>query len=259
MMNNNIFAVTNQKGGVGKTTTAVSLASAFAAKGEQVLLIDMDPQGNATVACGVDFRTIDHGLMSVLNGEKAPEDVCLHLADSNIWLLPADTNLTADDANLAQQDAHYAVLKNHCQGWVDRFDWVFIDCPPTLNLLTVNALVMAYYVLVPIQCEYFALEGVSALLDTIGQIRKTVNPDLRIGGFIRTMYDARSRLTREVSENLIEHLKELVFHEVVPRNVRLAEAPSYGLPIMQYDARSKGAIAYQAVANELAEKLGGKG
>lgn len=251
-----IIAVTNQKGGVGKTTTAVSLAAAFAAEGKKTLLIDMDPQCNATVACGVAHRELEAGLMEVLTGAKAPEDVCLHLPESGIWLLPANENLSADDKEMAAQPARHSALQRHCAGWIERFDWVFIDCPPTLNLLTVNALVAAEYVLVPIQCEYFALEGVGALLDTIGQVRQTVNPHLRVAGFLRTMFDPRSRLTREVSENLIEHLKGLVFAEIIPRNVRLAEAPSYGQPILQYDARSKGALAYQAVARELALRLG---
>lgn len=251
-----ILSVTNQKGGVGKTTTAVSLAASLAEKGKQVLLIDMDPQANATVACGLDRRTVKMGVMEVLTGESAPEDVCLHCETSNIWLLPASDTLTTFEISMAQHSTRHNLLKSHSEGWINRFDWVFIDCPPTLNLLTVNALVRSDYVLVPIQCEYFALEGVSSLLDTISLVRQTVNPHLRVAGFIRTMYDTRSRLTKEVSDNLIEHLKGLVFNTVVPRNVRLAEAPSYGLPILQYDNSSKGAYAYRAVADELQQRIG---
>lgn len=250
-----ILAITNQKGGVGKTTTAVSLAAAFAAQGVKTLLIDMDPQANATVACGVAHRELEVGVMEVLTGAQSPEAVCLHLENSGIYLLPANENLSADDKELAAQAAKHGALERHCEHWFAQFEWVLIDCPPTLNLLTVNALVAADYVLVPIQCEYFALEGVGALLDTIGQVRQSVNPELRVAGFLRTMYDPRSRLTREVSDNLIEHLKGLVLNEIIPRNIRLAEAPSYGLPILQYDGRSKGAIAYQAVAEELSQRL----
>lgn len=252
----NIIAVTNQKGGVGKTTTAVSLAAALAERGEKVLLVDMDPQANATVALGVDRRGVENGVMDVMLGDVDPEAVCLYCEEAALWLLPANDNLTASDEYLLGERQRHAVLKLTIGAWVERFDWVLIDCPPTLNLLTVNALVLAGYVLVPIQCEYFALEGVSALLDTVGQIRRTVNPGLRIAGFIRTMYDPRSRLTREVSDNLFAHLKGLVFEAVVPRNIRLAEAPSYGLSIIQYDGRSKGAQSYRDIAAELIGRIG---
>ena len=170
--------------------------------------------------------------------------------------MPANADLTGSDEALFRENMRHALLKKHILGWAERFDWVLIDCPPTLNLLTVNALVAANYVLVPIQCEYFALEGVSALLDTVGQLRQTVNPDLRVAGFIRTMYDNRSRLTRDVSDSLEAYLKGMLFTTVVPRNVRLAEAPSYGLPIVQYDSTAKGAVAYREIAAELKQRLG---
>lgn len=255
-MRTRIIAVTNQKGGVGKTTTTVSVAAALAESGKEVLVIDMDPQANATVACGVDKRAVELSVMDVMLGAGAPEDVCVFCESSGLWLLPANDDLSASDSELQEAQQRHARLKNQCAGWIERFDWVLIDCPPTLNLLTVNAMVASQFVLVPIQCEYFALEGVSALLDTIGQIRQTVNPQMRVAGFIRTMFDQRSRLTREVSDNLIAHLKGLVFEEVVPRNIRLAEAPSYGLPIIQYDSSSKGAIAYRQVAEELVQRIG---
>ena len=182
-----IIAITNQKGGVGKTTTAVSLAAVLAESGADVLLIDMDPQANATVACGVERRSVEHGVMDVMLGTRGVEDTCIYCENSHIWLMPANADLTGSDEALFRENMRHALLKKHILGWAERFDWVLIDCPPTLNLLTVNALVAANYVLVPIQCEYFALEGVSALLDTVGQLRQTVNPDLRVAGFIRTM------------------------------------------------------------------------
>lgn len=254
-MKTKILAVTNQKGGVGKTTTAVSVAAALAELGREVLLIDMDPQSNATVACGLDKRKVPRGVMDVILGKAAPEDVCVYCETARMSLLPANDDLTGSDETLAHDRRRHALLKSHCAGWLERFEWVFIDCPPTLNLLTINAMTAADYVLVPIQCEYFALEGVSALLDTIGQLRRTVNPALRVAGFIRTMFDQRSRLTHEVSDNLIAHLKGLVFEAIVPRNVRLAEAPSYGMPIIQYDSHSSGAKAYRQIARELIERL----
>lgn len=251
-----LIAVTNQKGGVGKTTSAVSLAAALAEKGGKVLLVDMDPQANATVALGVDKRAVERGVMEVMTGDASAQEAVHYCEEAALWLLPANEELTASDEQLLAVPQRHALLKRAFAGWVDRFDWVFLDCPPTLNVLTVNALVASDYVLVPIQCEYFALEGVGSLLDTVGKIRQTVNPGLRIAGFIRTMYDPRSRLTREVSENLFTHLKGLVFEGVVPRSVRLAEAPSFGQTIMQYDGRSKSADAYREIAAELARRIG---
>lgn len=256
MKTTKILAVTNQKGGVGKTTTSVSLAATLAEKDYDVLLMDLDPQANATVACGIDHRQIKGGAMQLMAGEASLEDVAIYSDDAAFWILPANNDLIASHEILANHPQKHGVLKHHTSDWLGQFQWVIIDCPPTLNLLTINALVLSEYVLVPIQCEYFALEGVSALLDTVGQIQQSVNPDLKIAGFIRTMFDSRSRLTKDVSDNLIAHLKDSVFQTVIPRNVRLAEAPSYGMPITVYDPRSKGARAYRDVAEELLKRLG---
>lgn len=253
-----LIAVTNQKGGVGKTTSAVSIAAALAENDAKVLLIDLDPQGNASVACGQQKKKLEQTVMDVMLGEKAAEDVCLPVADGALWLLPANDELSALESSVHDHPQRHTLLKHFTSGWIDQFDYVLIDCPPTLNLLTVNAMVAAQYVLVPIQCEYFALEGVSSLLDTVGQIRQSVNPELRIAGFLRTMYDGRSRLTREVSASLFKHLKDLVFPVVISRNVRLAEAPGYGLPITHYDRHSKGAKEYRKAARELRKRIDGR-
>lgn len=250
-----VIAVTNQKGGVGKTTTAISLAAVLADKGHKTLLIDIDPQGNASTSFGLDKREIEQGVMEVLTGEIAPEAVCHFQEESGVWLLPANDSLSGADALLRDYAQKHALLKAHLTTWASRFEWILIDCPPTLNLLTVNALVAADYVLVPMQCEYFALEGVSSLLDTIGRLRQTVNPTLQIAGFVRTMYNQQSRLSREVSQTLLNHFKELVFETTIPRNVRLAEAPSHGLSIVQYERKSRGAIAYFALADELIARV----
>lgn len=250
------IAVTNQKGGVGKTTTAVSMAAALAEQGHDVLLIDLDPQGNATVACGLSKHELTHQVMDVMLGAQAAEDVYVHCAKANFCLLPANDELGAFERTIDDHAQRHLMLKKHTNGWIERFDYVLIDCPPTLNLLTVNALVCAEYVLVPIQCEYFALEGVSSLLETIGQIRRSVNPELKIAGFVRTMYDSRSKLTRDVSKSLFKHLKTMVFNTVISRNIRLAEAPSHGMPITLYDRHAKGAKEYRKAAVELVKRIG---
>lgn len=254
-----LIAVTNQKGGVGKTTSAVSIAAALSEEGLRVLLIDLDPQGNATVSCGYGKKTLEQTVMDVMLGDAEAEQVCLPVEHGGFALLPANEDLSALESSVHDHPQRHGLLKARLQDWVEQYDYVLIDCPPTLNLLTVNALVAAQYVLVPIQCEYFALEGVSSLLDTVGQIRRSVNPALRVTGFLRTMYDGRSRLTREVSNTLFANLKDLVFTSVVSRNVRLAEAPGYGMPITIYDAHSKGAKEYRKAAKELRKRLQDRG
>lgn len=251
-----IIAVTNQKGGVGKTTTAVSLAAALAEKGKKVLLIDIDPQANATVACGFRKKEIEQSIVSVMLNKISAEDATLYSENAQLCLLPANDELVGSENAIAEHGPRHALLAQSIAGWSDQFDWVFIDCPPTLNVLTVNALTACKYVLVPIQCEYFALEGVSALLDTVGQIKKTVNTQIQLAGFLRTMYDPRSKLTREVSDNLEKNLGSLVLKTCIPRNIKIAESPSYGQTIIQYDGRSKGAEAYRAVAEELTKRMG---
>lgn len=250
-----IIAITNQKGGVGKTTTAVNLSAVIAEKGFSVLLIDIDPQANATTSLGVDKRAINAGVMELLTNESNMDDLLQKTPHEKLSLLPANEALSAADTLLINHPQKHSILKDKLKNCSSSFDWVFIDCPPTLNLLTVNALVAADFVLVPIQCEYFALEGVSSLLDTIGSLQKSVNPSLKIAGFVRTMYNEQSRLTKEVSQTLFNHLKTKMFNTAIPRNVRLAEAPGYGLSIIHYDPKSTGARAFVLLADELLARM----
>jgi chromosome partitioning protein len=246
-----IIAVANQKGGVGKTTTAVNLAAALAAVGERVLLVDIDPQGNATMGCGVDKYELDAGTYEVLKGEREIGGALVHRADSNLTVLPANGDLTAAEVFLLDHPEGPRRLKTLLSPLAGDYQHVFIDCPPSLNMLTLNALVAADRLIIPIQCEYYALEGLSALLDTVERVRRSLNPDLRIEGLLRTMFDSRNRLANEVSSQLTRHFGERVYKTVVPRNVRLAEAPSYGLPIALYDRGSRGARAYRDLAREI--------
>jgi chromosome partitioning protein len=245
------IAVANQKGGVGKTTTTVNLAAALAAVGERVLLVDMDPQGNATMGCGVDKHGIEAGSYEVLCTGHEISEAITRSRDTGVSVVAANSALTAAEIELLRGEDGPLRLRLALQSVVGSFDHVFVDCPPALNMLTVNALVAATHVVIPIQCEYYALEGLSALLDTIERIRRTRNPKLRIGGLLRTMFDSRNRLANEVSNQLTHHFGDRVYDTVVPRNVRLAEAPSYGLPINLYDKTSRGAKAYRALAEEV--------
>jgi len=246
-----IIAVANQKGGVGKTTTCVNLAAAFASMNYRVALLDLDPQGNATTGSGIDPRKLMVSACEVLLGERSVGETMLQPESMKFDLLPSNGDLTAAEMFLLQQDEREYALKRALEPVLSQYAWIFIDCPPSLNMLTLNALAAADSVLIPMQCEYYALEGLSALLNTIDQLRSSVNPNLEIEGLLRTMYDGRNNLATAVSEQLVENFGKRVYRTLIPRNIRVAEAPSYGLPVLLYDPRSKGAIAHLALAGEM--------
>jgi chromosome partitioning protein len=247
-----VIAIANQKGGVGKTTTAVNLAASLAATRRRVLLIDLDPQGNATMGSGVDKAGLVNSACEVLLGECELAAALVPVEPSNFTLLPANQDLTAAEVRLLTLPiARETKLRNALQPKRNDFDVIIIDCPPALNMLTVNALVAADSVLIPMQCEYYALEGLSALLSTVEQIRIAANPTLGIEGVLRTMFDPRNNLSNEVSNQLLSHFGDKVFRTVIPRNIRLAEAPSFGRPALFHDKESRGALAYLALAGEM--------
>ncbi|GLT20295.1 cobyric acid synthase CobQ [Vibrio zhanjiangensis] len=246
-----IVAIANQKGGVGKTTTCINLAASMAATKRKVLVIDLDPQGNATMASGVDKYQIDSTAYELLVEEVPFDDVVCRKTSGNYDLIAANGDVTAAEIKLMEVFAREVRLKHALAPVRDNYDFIFIDCPPSLNLLTINAMAAADSVLVPMQCEYFALEGLTALMDTISKLAAVVNENLKIEGLLRTMYDPRNRLSNEVSDQLKKHFGSKVYRTVIPRNVRLAEAPSHGKPAMYYDKYSAGAKAYLALAGEM--------
>ena len=245
-----IIAIANQKGGVGKTTSAVNLAAALAASPKKVLLVDLDPQGNATMASGIEKRELEHSITELLLGESTLEQV-LTRTEEGYDLIPGNMDLTAAEIQLMDMSARESRLKQALAAIRDNYDFILIDCPPSLSLLTLNALSAADGVIVPMQCEYFALEGLSSLINTINALKQKLNPALEIDGIIRTMFDIRNNLANAVSNELTQHFGELVFRTLVPRNVRLAEAPSHGQSIIRYDKSSRGAIAYMGLAGEV--------
>ncbi|MCB1867609.1 MAG: ParA family protein [Gammaproteobacteria bacterium] len=245
-----IVCVANQKGGVGKTTTAVNLTASLDSMGHKVLLVDIDPQGNATMGCGVNKHELQHSSCDVLLGEQKLDAVVTRSPTANFDVLPANSDLTAAEVGLMNAPLKEKRLRLALEGAEERYEFIIIDCPPSLNMLTVNALVASHSVLIPLQCEYYALEGLSSLVNTIRQIQASRNPGLQIEGILRTMHDPRNRLTNEVSAQLIHYFKDKVFTSIIPRNVRLAEAPSHGLPILMYDKNSRGAVSYLDFANE---------
>lgn len=245
------IAIANQKGGVGKTTTSINLSAALAAKGKKILVIDADPQGNTTSGFGIDKNNIENTLYQLILGEASIKDCIMKEIIEGVSLLPSNVNLSAAEIELIGIDKKEYILRNEVDWIKDQYDFIIIDCPPSLSMLTVNAMTTANTVLVPIQCEYYALEGLSQLIHTVNLVKERLNPELDIEGVVFTMYDSRTNLSMQVVENVKSHLNQTVYNTVIPRNIRLAEAPSYGMPINLYDPKSTGAESYMLLAEEV--------
>lgn len=246
-----VIAVANQKGGVGKTTTSINLSAALAEKGKKILVIDTDPQGNTTSGFGVEKNDLDNTIYELILGECSIQDCILKEVIKNVSILPSNVNLAAAEIELIGVEKKEYILKNEVDWIKDQYDFIVIDCPPSLNALTINALTTADSVLVPIQCEYYALEGLSQLIHTVNLVKERLNPELEMEGVVFTMFDSRTNLSMQVVENVKGHLNQNVYNTMIPRNIRLAEAPSYGMPIHMYDPKSAGAEAYMNLAEEV--------
>ena len=251
-----VIAVANQKGGVGKTTTAINLSACLAEKGQKVLAIDMDPQGNMTSGLGIDKDEVEKNIYDLMIGQAGVDEVLQKKAIENLDVIPTSIDLSAAEIELIGVDDKEFIIRNAVQPIKDDYDYIIIDCPPSLSLLTVNAMTTADSVLVPIQCEYYALEGLSQLIHTVNLVKERLNPNLEMEGVVFTMYDSRTNLSAQVVENVKSHLNQKVYRTVIPRNIRLAEAPSYGQPINIYDPKSAGAESYLALAEEVIDRKG---
>ncbi len=246
-----VIAIANQKGGVGKTTTSINLSASLSSKGKKVLVIDADPQGNTTSGFGVEKNDLENTIYELMLSECSIKECILNNVIPDVSIIPSNVNLAAAEIELIGIDRKEFILKREVEWIKESYDYIIIDCPPSLNLLTLNAMTTADSVLVPIQCEYYALEGLSQLIHTINLVKERLNPDLEMEGVVFTMYDSRTNLSSQVVENVKDHLKQRVFSTMIPRNIRLAEAPSYGMPIHMYDSKSAGAEAYMQLANEI--------
>jgi chromosome partitioning protein len=248
-----VIAVFNQKGGVGKTTTNVNLSSCIAIKGKRVLVVDIDPQGNTTSGLGIDKKALETTIYEMLIGEAKAEEVILETAVENLYIMPSSVQLAGAEIELTEFEEREKMLRKALVGVKESYDYVFVDCPPSLGLLTINALAAADSVLIPIQCEYYALEGVSQLMNTIWLVQRGLNPALKVEGVVLSMFDGRTNLSIQVVDEVKRYFKGQVYTTIIPRNIRLAEAPSYGVPIVMYDPKSKGAEAYEELADEFIE------
>ena len=246
-----IIAVANQKGGVGKTTTAINLSSCLAEKGKKVLAVDMDPQGNMTSGLGVDKNSVENTIYDLIIGESSVDEVLRKDIMKNLDIIPANIDLSAAEIELIDVEDKEYIVRNVIKDIKDNYDYIIIDCPPSLSMLTINAMTTATSVLVPIQCEYYALEGLSQLIHTVDLVRDRLNPELEIEGVVFTMYDARTNLSLQVVENVKDNLHQNIYKTIIPRNIRLAEAPSYGIPINEYDPKSAGSESYMRLAEEV--------